>query len=414
MARVFHVPAGSDRSGQRRPRPGVDNDVDARASRPGSGHRRRLPRAAPAAPGLRGEPAAERAALDRRLGGAALGLRGAAPPAAPARPGRARRARPALDHHGRPPRELRAATRAGVSVEPIFPHLFRYHYDFPTDVELAEAIVEEADAAGLVTSALRDDGVRVDYATIGALHLANPAWDIPVVSLSANNNPYYYSDAVAGGDGGARRGHRPGRRAHRAAGGAAGLELAVAPALGRRAGAARGHGGASTRSRTPSTPGTWRCCRPSGRARPRGCATAIPEHIAATQAETKAGSLTWLLAAMGWPDDRRRRAGLRHGDRDRQRGRRVGGAVTRGRGGAGAGDAAAAGRRTGAELGGAGRGHPGGGRAAARARRRTPCCCCPPSGSPCSATRCSATPGCAAPAPTRTGTATTTATCATT
>ena len=37
--------------------------------------------------------------------------------------------------------------------------------------------------------------MRVDYATIGALHLANPAWDIPVVSLSANNNPYYYSDA---------------------------------------------------------------------------------------------------------------------------------------------------------------------------------------------------------------------------
>ena len=28
---------------------------------------------------------------------------------------------------------------------------------------------------------------------------------------------------------------------------------------------------------------------------------AVPKHIAATQAETKAGSLTWLLAAMGWP-----------------------------------------------------------------------------------------------------------------
>ena len=42
------------------------------------------------------------------------------------------------------------------------------------------------------------------------------------------------------------------------------------------------------------------------------------------------------------------------------------------------------------------------------------CCCCPPSGSPCSATRCSATRGCAAPAPTRTGTATTTGTWTTT
>ena len=84
----------------------------------------------------------------------------------------------------------------GISVEPIFPHLFRYHYDFATDVDLAEAIVAEAADAGLVTSAMRDPGVRVDYATIGALHLANPAWDIPVVSLSANNNPYFYSDAA--------------------------------------------------------------------------------------------------------------------------------------------------------------------------------------------------------------------------
>src|SRR5215204_313078 len=70
----------------------------------------------------------------------------------------------------------------GISVDPILPHLIRYHYDFHTDVELAEAIVAEAGASGLVTSALREDGVRVDYATISALHLANPGWDIPVVS----------------------------------------------------------------------------------------------------------------------------------------------------------------------------------------------------------------------------------------
>jgi Catalytic LigB subunit of aromatic ring-opening dioxygenase len=79
----------------------------------------------------------------------------------------------------------------GRSVEPIFPHLLRYRYDFQTDVDLAEAIVDEADAAGLVASRMTDPGVRVDYATIGALHLLNPDWDIPVVSLSANNNPYY-------------------------------------------------------------------------------------------------------------------------------------------------------------------------------------------------------------------------------
>src|SRR2546426_2280611 len=87
------------------------------------------------------------------------------------------------------------ANPKGYTVEPIFPHLLRYHYDFQTDVELANAIAEEADREGLVTRRMTNPGVRVDYATISALHMLNPDWDIPVVSLSANNNPYFYSRA---------------------------------------------------------------------------------------------------------------------------------------------------------------------------------------------------------------------------
>ena len=30
--------------------------------------------------------------------------------------------------------------------------------------------------------------------------------------------------------------------------------------------------------------------------------TAISEHIAATESETKSGSSTWLLSALGWPE----------------------------------------------------------------------------------------------------------------
>ena len=68
MARVFHVPAGSCRSGQRRAGAGRRQRPSTPATAPAgtdgrAGDRRRLPRAAPAAPGLRGEPAAERAAL---------------------------------------------------------------------------------------------------------------------------------------------------------------------------------------------------------------------------------------------------------------------------------------------------------------------------------------------------------------
>ena len=35
----------------------------------------------------------------------------------------------------------------GLSVDPIFPNLFRYHYDMTVDVELAKAIHDEAEAA---------------------------------------------------------------------------------------------------------------------------------------------------------------------------------------------------------------------------------------------------------------------------
>jgi 2-aminophenol/2-amino-5-chlorophenol 1,6-dioxygenase subunit beta len=55
----------------------------------------------------------------------------------------------------------------GVSVETNFPHLFRYHCDFRTDVELAEALVGSFEAHGLMTRAMRQGGVRVEYATIG-------------------------------------------------------------------------------------------------------------------------------------------------------------------------------------------------------------------------------------------------------
>ena len=47
----------------------------------------------------------------------------------------------------------------------------RCHYDFRADVELAEANLTEADGVGLVTSAMRESDVRVDYVTISALHL---------------------------------------------------------------------------------------------------------------------------------------------------------------------------------------------------------------------------------------------------
>jgi 2-aminophenol/2-amino-5-chlorophenol 1,6-dioxygenase subunit beta len=84
----------------------------------------------------------------------------------------------------------------GISVDPIFPHLFRYHYDLKVDVELSLGIEEEARNAGLTTALMKNPDFRIDYGTICSLHLINPAWDLPVVSLSSNNSPYYFSNEV--------------------------------------------------------------------------------------------------------------------------------------------------------------------------------------------------------------------------
>jgi len=82
---------------------------------------------------------------------------------------------------------------SGRSVDPIFPNLFRYNYALKVDVELAEACCEAGRKAGLVTKMMRNPGFRVDYGTITTLHMVRPQWDIPIVSISANNTPYYLS-----------------------------------------------------------------------------------------------------------------------------------------------------------------------------------------------------------------------------
>lgn len=83
---------------------------------------------------------------------------------------------------------------AGLSVDPIFPNLFRYHYDIRVDVELAEEICEEAREAGLVAKMMRNPHFRVDYGTIASCHMMNPAWDLPIVGISSNAAFYTFGD----------------------------------------------------------------------------------------------------------------------------------------------------------------------------------------------------------------------------
>ena len=81
----------------------------------------------------------------------------------------------------------------GLSVDPIFPHLFQYDYKMKVDVDLSLAIMEEAKKDGLTTKVVENPDFRIDYGAITSLHLVNPKWDIPVVQISSNNSPYYFS-----------------------------------------------------------------------------------------------------------------------------------------------------------------------------------------------------------------------------
>lgn len=189
----------------------------------------------------------------------------------------------------------------GISVEPIFPHLFRYHYDFRTDVELAEALVESFRDNGLVSRAMREPDVRVDYATIGALHLVNPAWDIPVVSISANNNPYFYAEAQLDQMEDLGRATRQaieatGRRA----------VLLASNSLSHRHFDREEELPEDMSHEYPYSNDQYRGdmdLLTTIRTRPTSALReAIPAHIERTESETKSGSLTWLLAALGWPE----------------------------------------------------------------------------------------------------------------
>ncbi|MCB0422761.1 MAG: tRNA U-34 5-methylaminomethyl-2-thiouridine biosynthesis protein [Bdellovibrionales bacterium] len=85
---------------------------------------------------------------------------------------------------------------SGLSVDPIFPHLFRYKYDLKVDVDLSLAIAEEGKNIGLTMKVMSNPKFRIDYGSITSCHLMNPAWDIPIVCISSNNSPYYFSNEV--------------------------------------------------------------------------------------------------------------------------------------------------------------------------------------------------------------------------
>jgi 2-aminophenol/2-amino-5-chlorophenol 1,6-dioxygenase subunit beta len=80
-----------------------------------------------------------------------------------------------------------------LSVDPVFPNLFRYHYDLKVDVPLAEAIHDQAKDLGLTVQMMRNPDFRVDYGTIVSCHMTNPTWDKPIVGISSQGAARYFN-----------------------------------------------------------------------------------------------------------------------------------------------------------------------------------------------------------------------------
>ena len=80
-----------------------------------------------------------------------------------------------------------------LSVDPVFPNLFRYNYDLNIDFELSKQICDKAEKAGLTVKMMNNPDFRIDYGTITTGHMFNPEWDKPMVVISSNRSSDYYS-----------------------------------------------------------------------------------------------------------------------------------------------------------------------------------------------------------------------------
>ena len=189
----------------------------------------------------------------------------------------------------------------GLSVDPIFPHLFRFRYDLSVDVELSELIAEEGQKAGLVMELMRNPDFRVDYGTITACHLARPAWDKPIVCISSNRAYYDFSNEVgdaqmlALGEATRRAIARSGRRALLLASNSLShRHFTLEPELPEDMAAERSYNHSQY---------LWdmRVLELMRTGRTRELLDLMPDFIEQSVSECKEGSLSWLLGALQIP-----------------------------------------------------------------------------------------------------------------
>jgi 2-aminophenol/2-amino-5-chlorophenol 1,6-dioxygenase beta subunit len=190
----------------------------------------------------------------------------------------------------------------GKSVDPIFPNLFRYNFDLNVDVELAQACVEEAQSAGLTSKLMTNPDFRVDYGSITTLSMMRPQWDIPVISVSANNSPYYLKteegleEMDILGKATRRAIEKTGRRAVLLASNTlCHFHFNSEPTV--------------PEDMTHEHPQNWegyqwdmRIIDMLRNGRTREVVELLPQFIDESFAEVKSGAFTWMLSALGYPE----------------------------------------------------------------------------------------------------------------
>ncbi len=189
-----------------------------------------------------------------------------------------------------------------VSVDPIFPNLFRFHYDVDVDVDLARAIADEGAAAGLVMQLMDNPDFRVDYGTITSCHMVRPQWDKPIVGISSNRAYFYFGNHVGDAEmlalGAATRRaiEKTGRRAVLLASNSLShRHFTVEPAIPEDMSAEhpQSHNQYLWDMHAIELMKQGRC---------RQLLDEMPDFIEQSTSECKDGSLTWMLGALGVPD----------------------------------------------------------------------------------------------------------------
>ena len=188
-----------------------------------------------------------------------------------------------------------------LSVDPIFPNLFRYHYKLKVDVKLGEEICAQGQQHGLQMQMMRNPDFRIDYGTIVSCHMINPLWDKPIVAISSTASTSYFNmdytqrEMFKLGEATKKAIEKSGKRA----------VLVASNSL--------SHRHFTTESEVPEDMSKehitnhnqylWdmRMISLMKAGKSEEIINVLPDFTEQTMAETEAGALTWMLAALDFP-----------------------------------------------------------------------------------------------------------------